>query len=242
MSEHRSGRASTLSRLCTGISVAVLLLLSSLAAALPQDKDQPIHITADKAVRDEKKGVTVYSGNVFMKQGSMELEADLLTIYHDTDNASRIVAQGNPAKMRQLPEPDQGLVHAHAQTIHYFRTQDRVHLQTEARIEQDGDMVAGDSIDYLIDKQMFKAESSGNQEGAQVEVVIQPNAQPGKAKVSIEPTVPAQEPAEQQDEASADTALDDAAPTTDSDEAAASSPADTEQEQESRDSGATASE
>ena len=50
-------------------------LLCNLAAAavlaLPDDREQPISIKADKAVRDEKQGFTIYSGNVIMEQGSL---------------------------------------------------------------------------------------------------------------------------------------------------------------------------
>lgn len=155
--------------------LALLLMLSPLGAqALPDDRDQPIHITADKALRDEKQGVTVYSGNVRMSQGSMELEADKLTIYQIDDDADKIVAQGNPAKMRQKPEADKGLVHAHALVITYLRTKDMVHLQDDARIEQAGDLVTGESIDYFIDKQLIKAESGTSEKSEQVVVVIQP--------------------------------------------------------------------
>ena len=86
---------------------ALLLLLTlpaGLVQALPDDRDQPIHISADKALRDEKQGFTVYSGNVQMAQGSMRLEADKLTIYHVTDEVDKVVAEGRPAKMQQQPE------------------------------------------------------------------------------------------------------------------------------------------
>jgi lipopolysaccharide export system protein LptA len=159
----------------------LLVLLASLEAvvayALPDDRDQPIHLTADKALRDEKNGVTIYTGNVQMKQGSIELEASKLTIYHASDDASEIVAEGNPAKMRQRPELDEGVVHAHADIIKYFKNEDRVHLQTNAHIEQDGSVVDGDSIDYLMEKQLITARSDETRTGNKVVVVIPPSVQ-----------------------------------------------------------------
>ena len=152
--------------------VLLLLLSAGLAHALPDDRDQPIHISADKALRDEKKGFTVYSGNVQMSQGSMELEADILTIYHVSDEADKIVAEGKPAKMRQQPELDKGVIHAHADVIEYFRSEERVHLQSNARIEQDGALVTGDVIDYFILEQLFEAESDPDK---RVEVIIPPS-------------------------------------------------------------------
>ncbi|HEY6131359.1 MAG TPA: lipopolysaccharide transport periplasmic protein LptA [Halioglobus sp.] len=159
------------------ILLLALVLPSISTQALPDDRDQPIHITADKALRDEKKKVTVYSGNVLLIQGSMELEADTVTIYHTSEEADEIVAEGNPAKMRQKPEPDEGIVHAHAKIIKYFKAADRVLLLKDARIEQDGAVVAGDSIEYLIAKQMITAESDQTKAGKKVSVVIPPNVQ-----------------------------------------------------------------
>jgi lipopolysaccharide export system protein LptA len=158
-----------------------LLLLLSLPAiltqALPDDRNQPINITADKALRDEIKGVTIYSGHVKLVQGSMELEADKLTIYHTSQDAEEIIAEGHPAKMRQQPEVAKGIVNAHAEVIHYFRTEERVLLQTDARIEQDGAVVAGNSIEYLIAKQVITAESDPSKTGGPVVVVIPPSMQ-----------------------------------------------------------------
>lgn len=160
---------------------AALLLLCTLIAgsaqALPDDQDQPIHITADKAVRDEKQGFTVYSGNVQMNQGSMEIKADKLTIYHVDEEADKIVAEGEPAKMWQQPELDKGVVHARALVIEYFRDEERVHLETNAHVDQDGSIVTGDSIDYFIAEQLIKADSDETQEGNRVQVVIPPSTQ-----------------------------------------------------------------
>lgn len=169
--------------------LALLLTPALFAQALPGDRDQPIHITADKALRDEKVGVTVYSGNVRMSQGSMELEADELTIFQIEQDADKIVAVGAPAKMRQQPEPDESLVHAHALEITYLRTKDMVHLQDEARIEQAGDLVTGDSIDYFIGEQLIKAEAGKSAKSEQVVVVIQPSTveEPDEAPPAVPP-------------------------------------------------------
>ena len=157
------------------LALALTLTLAAGTGALPEDREQPIHISADKALRDEARGITVYSGSVHMRQGTMEIEADNITFYHASENADQIVAEGEPAKMQQQPEPDKGLVFAEAKTIHYFRREDRVRLETAARIEQDGALVTGDSIDYYIDRQLVEAQSDESQEGNKVFVVIPPD-------------------------------------------------------------------
>lgn len=158
---------------------AVVLILALLplnqALALPDDRDQPMRITADTALRDEKLGMTVYSGNVHMVQGSLEIDADKLTIYHETDQANKIVAEGQPARMQQRPAVDEALVKARAQIIEYFKAEERVHLSLDAHIAQDGATVTGNSIDYLIAEQLVKADSDQDQQGKRVEVVIPPD-------------------------------------------------------------------
>lgn len=150
------------------------LLLSGGAAALPEDRDQPIHITADQALRDEKKGMTIYSGNVHMNQGSMQIDADKITIYHTTEDVERVIAVGNPARMQQQPDPEKGPVFARAHVITYYRDEERVHLEQEAHIERDGATVTGDSIDYFIAEELVKADSDQAQAGSRVQVVIPP--------------------------------------------------------------------
>ena len=211
MSRHRSDRKAG-HALAGAYVLLLLLMLPTLSAqALPDDRDQPIHIAADKALRDEKQGITVYSGNVRMSQGSMELEADKLTIYQIDDDADKIVAQGNPAKMRQQPEPDESLVHAHALVITYLRTKDMVHLQDNARIEQAGDLVTGESIDYFITEQLIKAESGESEKSEQVQVILIPeNAQKDATPSDTEEITPAREEVLEDSTVAADTPSTDA--------------------------------
>jgi lipopolysaccharide export system protein LptA len=147
-------------------------LVAASALALPDDREQPISIKADKAVRDEKQGFTVYSGNVVMEQGSLHIEADSITIYRIVEEADKIVATGNPAHLQQQPEPDKALMHAKAGVIEYYKQEDRIHMVDNALIEQDGSTVRGNSIDYYIEEQLVKAESLADQADSRVEVII----------------------------------------------------------------------
>ncbi len=155
---------------------AALLALPALAAgpalALESDQEQPIRISADQALRDEKQGFTLYQGNVRMDQGSLQIEADTITIYHREEEADRIVARGKPARMQQRPDPTRGPVHARATIIEYFQNEERVHLREEAHIEQDGSIVSGETIDYFIREQRVRADSDQQRGDSRVEVVI----------------------------------------------------------------------
>lgn len=151
-----------------------LMLAGSHASALQDDSEQPIHITTDEALRDEKTGQTIYEGNVELVQGTMKIFADRVTFYHLEDQAQRIVAEGAPARMQQQPEPDSPLMHAHGNIIEYYRSEERLQLRENAQVEQDGQLVTGDQIDYFIKQQLVKAASRPSDTNNRVKVIIPP--------------------------------------------------------------------
>lgn len=145
------------------------------AAALDSDRDQPIQIEADIAVRDEGAGETRYEGNVILTQGSLRITAELISIKHDSAAADKIVATGQPATLVQQPASDQAPVDASARKIEYIRSEDLVRLIDEARIAQDGSVLSGDRIEYLVTQRKVKAAGTPGPRGeGRVEVVIPP--------------------------------------------------------------------
>ena len=161
-----------LERLLPGLVLALILGTPGVSNALPDDRDQPIRIEADQALRDEKQGFTRYEGNVRMDQGSLHIEADQITVYHDAKEANRVLATGTPAKLEQQPEVDKPPIKASANTIEYFKSEERIQLRENAHIEQDGSIVTGDSIDYLMNEQLVKAGSDQGNDASRVKVVI----------------------------------------------------------------------
>ena len=159
-------------------------LLPPAAQALPGDREQPIAVEADRAVRDEKAGETIYSGDVRLVQGSLVIEADTLTIYHSRDLAERVVAVGEPARMQQQPEVEEAVIHAAARRITYFTAEERVVLVKDAEVEQDGATVRGERIVYLIRERLVRADASRSG-GERVQVVIPP-------RLATEPENPAE--------------------------------------------------
>ena len=154
----------------------ILALVSTAIVALPDDQQQPIKIAADTATRDERAGVTTYKGNVQLTQGSLEIVADALTVTQDSSATNVIIATGSPATLTQQPEADQPAIKASAGRIEYADSENRIHLSGSARIEQDGAIVTGQTIDYLIDERRIRADSATQQGGKRVEVVIPPQA------------------------------------------------------------------
>lgn len=158
---------------------AALALWGALAPrpglALPDDRNQPIYIQSDRAERDERKGTTVYTGDVEIDQGSLHISADRVTIAMDGDQVTRIDAIGAPAKMHQKPSPEREPVYARATTIQYDVAREILTLIEKAAVTQEGSTVKGERIEYFVQEQRVKASSGSAESGAsRVQMVIQP--------------------------------------------------------------------
>ena len=155
------------------IAVTLLcILVSQFSLALPDDRQQPIHISADNALRDEKKGITIYRGNVVLNQGSLHISANRITVFKIIEEGDKIVASGQPAKVQQKPNIDEEPMHAHADIIEYYKSEDRLRLHSNAQIAQGGSIVKGQTIDYFIVQKLVKAVSDESLQDSRVEVVI----------------------------------------------------------------------
>ena len=160
------------------ISLFLLLsaLYSSFCFALPSDREQPIHISADSARIDDNTGTTTYTGNVRMTQGSMEIRAAKVDLFRENDDVSRIIAIGNPANFRQKPAADKPITNAFGQKLEYKIAAQTVTITGQARVEQDRDTFSGERIVYQMKKAIVNAYSGSGSSGQRVQMIIQPKA------------------------------------------------------------------
>lgn len=150
-------------------------LLTPFVHALPSDKEQPIHIKSDTAEIDDAKGISIYRGNVNIDQGSMNLKAEVVTIYNDEEGISKVIAVGSPAHYRQQSEENEPFTHAFGNTINYFLADERIELRKNAKLQQEQDSFTGDRIDYDMKTRKVNAysnQTSGND--SRVQMVLQP--------------------------------------------------------------------
>jgi len=145
--------------------------------ALPDDRTQTITIESNSAERDQKTGLTQYQGNVVINQGSLVIEADQVTVYYKDNKVSRIVCLGLPASYQQQAATDGGLIIAKAETIVYLLAEDEINLKSNAVLSRNGTLIKGDSINYDLENETWKAK--GNQRGEQkrIQLVIPPSTQ-----------------------------------------------------------------
>lgn len=150
--------------------------LSHTLHALPSDRQQPIQIESDRAEQDEKKGTTTYEGSVIIRQGSIKINADKVTVFSDTNQVDKIVCVGNPAHYQQRPNPEDGLVLASAKTIKYYLASDKIALLKNASLEQNGSVITGEKIDYDLKAEVVKATAGSNTQD-RIHMVIPPSNQ-----------------------------------------------------------------
>ena len=148
-------------------------LICTVAQALPEDSDQPIHIRADTAEIDQQAERVIYRGAVQVDQGTLRVTADVMTIEYQEQKVVRIIAEGSPAYYQQQVEVDKEQVKADASTIVYHTQEERIDLKGDANLEQEGNTVSGDRIIYDIVAGKIDATAEGD---GRVRTVLQPAA------------------------------------------------------------------
>ncbi len=137
---------------------ALLNVLSAPSLALESDQQQPLYLEADDAELDEKRAISVYKGHVLIRQGTLEIRADQVTIYHREDrHPERIVALGTPATYRQDLEGERQPLRAQAQRMEYLTAKDAIILIGQAVVYQGKDSFRNDRIVYDRAKGQVKA-------------------------------------------------------------------------------------
>lgn len=130
------------------IASLLLLFLSTQAYALSSDVKQPVHIEADSAEFNKAAGTAVYTGNVEIKQGTLEISASRVDIIAPNNEIKEIKAKGQPIKFKQKMDDGKN-ANGQAANMVYFVKQKRLLLTGNARLNQDRDTFASNRIEYM---------------------------------------------------------------------------------------------
>lgn len=159
------------------VCTLLLLCLPLTGQALSSDRDQPIHIEADSAVLMEKEGLSTYTGNVTIRQGTLEMHGDSMAVYNSDDRIDRIILTGSPATIVQRPEGSDNDLHAEAGKMEYRAVEEHIILTGAARIWQtDGKEFRSEKIIYHIRTNTVSAGDSAS--GDRVHITLQPKQKP----------------------------------------------------------------
>ena len=110
------------------------VLLSSNILALSTDREQPLKIESDKATIDHAKGIAIYEGNVIITQGSIRINASVVTINY-TQSIEKVVADGKSAQFKQrLDQGDD--IKAKAKQMEYNALENMLYLRNNAELRK----------------------------------------------------------------------------------------------------------
>lgn len=132
-----------------------LCLTPALSPALESDRQQPIELAADSVDIDEGKGISVYKGDVDLRQGSIHVRADIVTVYQQDRKTSKIVARGAPVHFEQ--QSTKGPVKGEAKQVEYEVGSENLVMTGDAVLIQGQDRMASDRIVYDRVRSVVKA-------------------------------------------------------------------------------------
>ncbi|MDO4222903.1 MAG: lipopolysaccharide transport periplasmic protein LptA [Acinetobacter sp.] len=157
------------------ITATAMASVTVLAHAIPSDRNQQITLSADKATYNDKTGVTTYSGNVIIQQGTLKVQADSIVAQLNAKREIQsITATGRPAKFQQKIHVDKGLAQGQAQKIIYNADTGIITLSGGAYLNQDGAIMRAETLRYSMNK--GDVEATGSKAG-RVQLVIPPSSQ-----------------------------------------------------------------
>lgn len=161
--------------------VIAALLLPQSGLGLTSDRDQPISIEADSAYLDDAKGITIYEGNAFIQQGTLNISADKVKVIMSDSEVIEIIASMAPASeglahYEQLPDDSEDLISADAKIITYFIQEERLHLTGEANLEQTQDRFSGELLYYNMTTGVvdLKGGKKSAEKTGRVSITLQP--------------------------------------------------------------------
>jgi lipopolysaccharide export system protein LptA len=128
----------------------------------------PIHITADKMVAFDKKGIYIFEGHVVAVRGDVTLKSDNMTVYKNLKNGQieRVVCVGHVIITKQDKR-------AFGDKAIYNALNDSVKLIGNARVISGKNNISADLIVYYLDKDYVVSQAEGKKK--RVEVTIYPN-------------------------------------------------------------------
>ncbi len=159
-------------------SLLIILFSSHASFALPEDSQQEIRIASDSAFMDKVQGQLVYSGHVEMIQGTLNIQADRITLIRNDDGLQQVIAEGKPARYEQTIVANEGTTHAYGDTIIFHAANEELTLLKNAGFKKQGNIFEGDKIVYLMKEQKIKADSPADE---RVHAVIQPKKEHNSA-------------------------------------------------------------
>lgn len=161
--------------LAKATAFGVLAVVTTSTIALPSDANEPVKLLADKATYKASTGVTTYSGNVIITQGTLKMTSENIVVNLSGNGGIRsAVATGSPATIQQIVTQEKGIAKGQANKIEYNNVTGIITLTGNAKLTQDGASFSGEVLRYSLKAGDVEATGSG---GRRVELIFPPNGE-----------------------------------------------------------------
>ena len=140
----------------------IILLISGKIFALTDDNKKPVTISANSQEFFIEEDRIKFNGEVLVVQGSINLNANELTIINAGNKGNEIIrAIGSPAKFKQLQE-DGTTIYGFAELMEYdFKTK-QILFHKNAQVLQDKNSISSNKIYYNLTSKKISAHKGKN--------------------------------------------------------------------------------
>lgn len=195
-------------RPCLGKAHGLRLAAACLAAALvttgawaeKADRGKPMVIEAEKpGTVDMQRQVVVFSGNVVIAQGTLQIRAERVEIREERDGSRSAAATGVPTQQARFRQKRDGLdeyVEGSADRIDFDGRADSLRMSGNAQVRrlrgtQVADEITGQLITWDNTTEVFNVEAGPAGAGGRVRAVLAPRAASAPTPASTSTPAPA---------------------------------------------------
>lgn len=145
-----------------------------------KDQNEKATIVSQSADINRSTGISVFKDNVKIDQGSTHVKGDIITTYNDENNEVKeaIVEglNGNLAQYQTVVEQGKPVLYAKAKIIKYYPQKKYIVLLGNASIVQGTDSIAGDELEYDIEKQHLISKNNKSSGQGRTTIIISPKS------------------------------------------------------------------
>ena len=156
------------------LPLLICVLAAAPAFARSTDREQPMDIDADNIdalLGDDS--VSTLLGNVRIRQGSLEVDADRAEVHRKAGDIDRIVLTGGPVRLRQVSDQGEPM-DASARQVVYTLASDVMVLTGDVDIRQPRGNLRGEMVKY----DLGTGRLDGGGDGKRVSLRILPKSAP----------------------------------------------------------------
>lgn len=141
--------------------IAILLIIFNaplMGTEIKKEKkdNEPIYITSDSMISNNKEKVIIFKGNVVVKKGDITIHSDALNVYHSEGGDKKISAVGssNISKVIAIGNVkiDQGDRHAEGQRAEYLNGEQKIVLTGNPVAWEKGNKVSGAEMIFYLEE------------------------------------------------------------------------------------------